>query len=75
MGDAAPKNLLKSLSDNFLEWFHRFENSIDGSDSWFETSGSGHTEYVECEGNPVLVWKQGGYKKVLELLMVIICKH
>lgn len=68
-GDAAPRNLSKSLSDNFLEWFHRFENSIDGSDSWFETSGSGHTEYVECEGDPVLVWKQGGYRKVFDLLM------
>ncbi|XP_034233207.1 spermine oxidase [Thrips palmi] len=68
-GDAAPENLPKSLSDNFLEWFHRFENSIDGSDSWFETSGSGHTEYVECDGDPVLVWKHGGYKTVLDLLM------
>ncbi|KAK3916648.1 Spermine oxidase [Frankliniella fusca] len=65
----SPPNLTNDLSTEFLEWFHHFENSIDGSDSWFETSGSGHTQYKECEGNPVLVWKQGGYSKVLDLLM------
>ncbi|XP_026276870.1 spermine oxidase [Frankliniella occidentalis] len=67
--ETSPKNLTSALTHEFLEWFHQFENSIDGSDSWFETSGSGHTQYVECEGDPVLVWKQGGYSKVLDLLM------
>lgn len=68
---SAPE-MTDALPQNFLEWFHRFENSIDGSDSWFETSGSGHTEYKECEGDPVLVWKKAGYSRVLDLLMVMM---
>ena len=33
-----------------LEYFHKFENSIEASDSWFETSAKGYLEYWECEG-------------------------
>lgn len=71
MKSASAPEMTGSLPEHFLQWFHRFENSIDGSDSWFETSGSGHTEYKECEGDPVLVWKQAGYSRVLDLLMVM----
>lgn len=59
-----------TLGRYFLDWFQKFENCIDGSDSWFETSGHGLTEYWECEGNLLLAWKSGGYQKVLDLLMV-----
>jgi hypothetical protein len=59
-----------TLGRYFLDWFQKFENSIDGSDSWFETSGRGLTEYWECKGNLLLSWKSGGYRKVLDLLMV-----
>jgi hypothetical protein len=59
-----------TLGRYFLDWFQKFENCIDGSDSWFETSGCGLTEYWECEGNLMLAWKSGGYRKVLDLLMV-----
>ncbi|XP_069688815.1 uncharacterized protein [Periplaneta americana] len=57
------------LGRYFLDWFQKFENSIDGSDSWFETSGRGLTEYWDCEGNLLLSWKSGGYRRVLDLLM------
>jgi len=59
-----------SLGRYFLDWFHKFENCINGADSWFETSGVGVTEYWECEGNLLLSWKSGGYQQVLDLLMV-----
>lgn len=58
-----------ALGRYFLDWFHKFENSINGADSWFETSGVGLTEYWECEGNLLLSWKSGGYQKFLDLLM------
>lgn len=56
--------------DSFVEWFHRFQNSIDGSDSWFKTSAQGTLEYHECEGNLLTRWKTGGYSNILDLLMV-----
>jgi len=52
-----------------LEFLHRFQNSIDGADSWFDTSAKGSAEYFECEGNPLVTWKSGGYCNILELLM------
>ncbi|KAG8237515.1 hypothetical protein J437_LFUL017565 [Ladona fulva] len=58
----------RKLASSLLEWYHKFENSIDASESWFETSGKGHLEYWECEGNPLLSWKNGGYSNVFNLL-------
>jgi hypothetical protein len=58
------------LGQYFLDWFHKFENCINGADSWFETSGVGITEYWDCEGNLLLSWKSRGYQQVLDLLMV-----
>jgi hypothetical protein len=59
-----------ALGQYFLDWFHKLENSFNGADSWFDTSGVGLTEYWECEGNLLLSWKSGGYQQVLDLLMV-----
>ncbi|GLH03199.1 Protein anon-37Cs [Gryllus bimaculatus] len=62
-----------SVGDYFisdiLDWYEKLENSIDASDSWFETSGHGLTQYWDCEGNLLWSWKSGGYKTVLDLLM------
>ncbi|KAJ9592066.1 hypothetical protein L9F63_001405, partial [Diploptera punctata] len=58
-----------ALGRYLFDWFQKFENSINGADSWFETSGRGLTEYWDCEGNLLLSWKSGGYRKVLDLLM------
>lgn len=57
----------------FLEFFHKFENSIEASDSWFDTSGPGYLHYWECDGDHLLNWKDRGYKTVLDILMV--CTH
>ncbi|XP_066992054.2 uncharacterized protein [Anabrus simplex] len=57
------------LAYSMLDWFEKMENSIDGSDSWFETSGQGLTEYWECDGNLLWTWKTGGYHQALDLLM------
>lgn len=57
------------LAFQFLEFFHKFENSIESSDSWFDTSGPGYLHYWECDGDKLLNWKNKGYKTVLEILM------
>ncbi|XP_046688059.1 peroxisomal N(1)-acetyl-spermine/spermidine oxidase-like isoform X2 [Homalodisca vitripennis] len=54
---------------SFLDWYQRFQNSLDGSDSWFETSAKGTVEYHECEGNLLTTWKTGGYTNIFNLLM------
>lgn len=54
----------------FLEFYHKFENSIEASDSWFDTSGPGYLHYWECDGDHLLNWKDRGYKTVLDILMV-----
>ncbi|XP_058830882.1 spermine oxidase-like isoform X2 [Topomyia yanbarensis] len=53
----------------FLEFFHKFENSIEASDSWFDTSGPGYLHYWECEGDTLLNWRDKGYRTILEILM------
>lgn len=57
-------------SQQVLEYFHKFENSIEASDSWFETSGNGYLQYWECEGHPLLNWKDKGYKTVIDFITV-----
>ncbi|XP_049811892.1 spermine oxidase [Schistocerca nitens] len=57
------------LAYSVLEWYSKFEKSIDGSDNWFQTSGKGLTEYWECEGNQLWAWKHGGYGNILDVLM------
>ncbi|XP_062559761.1 spermine oxidase-like [Armigeres subalbatus] len=53
----------------FLEFFHKFENSIEASDCWFDTSGAGYLQYWECDGDHLLNWKDRGYKTILDILM------
>ncbi|XP_059471126.1 spermine oxidase-like [Neocloeon triangulifer] len=53
----------------FMEWFEKFENSIDGSDSWFETSGKGHLAYVDCPGELLNKWNSGGYLSAIKMLI------
>lgn len=65
------KDIDIDTANQLLEYFHKFENSIESSDTWFETSGNGYLHYWECEGNPLLAWKNKGYRTVLDFLMVI----
>ncbi|KAL1456181.1 hypothetical protein WDU94_000928 [Cyamophila willieti] len=52
-----------------FEFFGKFENSVDGSDSWFQTSAKGVAKYDLLKGCNVVVWKKGGYGNVLKLLL------
>lgn len=36
------KHIKPETAQQFLECFHKFENSIEGSDTWFETSANGN---------------------------------
>ncbi|XP_066589216.1 spermine oxidase-like isoform X2 [Prorops nasuta] len=53
----------------FLDWIEKFDNSLQCSDSWFDVSAKGLREYWECDGDPLLNWKDRGYKTVFEILM------
>lgn len=57
-------------SCQMLEYFHKYENSIDASDNWFVTSGNGYLQYWECDGHPLLHWKDKGYKSVIDFITV-----
>lgn len=57
-------------SSGALDYFHKFENSIEASDSWFDTSGNGYLQYWECDGHPLLNWKDKGYKTVIDFITV-----
>ncbi|KAF7382463.1 hypothetical protein HZH68_015382 [Vespula germanica] len=64
----------KSFADNeeaelFLDWMHKFDNSIQCSDTWFDVSAKGIAEYWQCEGNSLLNWKTHGYKTLFDLLL------
>ncbi|KAH8380431.1 hypothetical protein KR009_010676 [Drosophila setifemur] len=59
----------RSIAEEFLEVFHKFESSVEASDHLFEVSGKGHLEYWLCEGELLLNWRDQGYKRFLRLLM------
>lgn len=66
--DPEYKDICPELAFQFLDFFHRYENSIEASDSWFETSARGYLEYWDCEGDRLLNWKDKGYRTILTLL-------
>lgn len=57
------------LAQECFDMFHKAMNSIDGANSWYETSCDDH-EYEECEGDQTLHWKDKGYVTVFDLLQV-----
>jgi len=65
-----PDPIDRNKARAFVEWFEKFENSIDAADSWFETSGKGHLEYVDCPGELLNKWQSGGYFSALKMLIV-----
>lgn len=58
-----------NLAHELLDYFHKFENSIEASDTWFDTSASGYTHYKECDGHPLLNWRDKGYKTLFNYIM------
>ena len=63
------ENLDKNTAGQFLEFFHKYENSIEASDTWFDTSGPGYLHYWDCAGDRLLNWKDKGYKTIFDLLL------
>lgn len=55
------------IGEELLDWRGRFQNCIDGTDSWYDCSARGHTCYKECPGNIVVNWKNG-YRALLNHL-------
>lgn len=59
-----------ALAQQFIEFFHKYENSFEASDTWFQASCNGYTDYWDCEGELLLNWRDKGYSTVFDLLMV-----
>lgn len=60
----------KNTAYQYLDFFHKYENSIEASDTWYDTSATGYLHYWDCEGDRLLNWKDRGYKTILDILMV-----
>lgn len=58
--------------NQFVNWCQHFQNSYNGSDSWFEASAINIDTYKTCPGDPAISWKSKGYSTVIDLLQV--CK-
>jgi len=56
--------------NQFVNWCHHFQNSYNGSDSWFETSAINIDTYKSCPGYPAISWKSKGYSTIIDLLQV-----
>lgn len=54
----------------FTKLFESYQNSIDASDFWYESSARGQLEYLECAGSSLINWKGRGYGSILDILMV-----
>lgn len=61
-----------ALGDELLDWEGRFQDCINGSENWFDVSAKGLLQYKECPGNPVVNWKHGGYRNLVDHLRVCI---
>jgi spermine oxidase len=62
------KDIDRTLAFQFLDFFHKYENSIEASDTWFDTSGQGYLHYWDCDGDRLLNWKDKGYRTIFDLL-------
>ncbi|XP_076759373.1 peroxisomal N(1)-acetyl-spermine/spermidine oxidase [Xylocopa sonorina] len=59
----------RDKAEQLLDWMHKFDNSVQCSDSWFDVSAKKITDYWTCEGDLILNWKDYGYKTLFNLLM------
>lgn len=68
--DKSNEKIGLDVQHEVYDWFHRMQNTIDASHSWYDTSCHSLTEYWECDGNHVLNWKNRGFVTVFDLLQV-----
>lgn len=57
----------------FLNWCQHYQNSYNGSDSWYEASAINLDTYKTCPGYCSISWKSKGYSTIIDLLQVYIC--
>ncbi|XP_073992124.1 spermine oxidase-like [Rhodnius prolixus] len=57
------------LLEAFLKWMTSFECTIEGSDKLSDVSAAGLTHYKQCDGDPILSWKSGGYYNIIDILL------
>lgn len=62
-------NIDKDTAEEFLNFYHKYEVSMECCDSLFEVSGCGHLDYWNCEGDIGLNWKDKGFIMLLRTLM------
>lgn len=63
------KGIEPELAQQFIDFFHKYENSIEASDTWYDTSAEGYLHYWDCDGDRLLNWKDRGYKTILDIMM------
>lgn len=56
------------VSQQFIDFFHKYENSIEASENWFDTSAEGYLHYWDCDGDRLLNWKDKGYGHLFKIL-------
>jgi monoamine oxidase len=66
------KDIDPETVQQFLEYFQKFDNFTNASDSWSDgpeaTSARGYLEYWQCEGYEILNWKDHGYKTLFDFI-------
>ncbi|KAL5280241.1 hypothetical protein ACFFRR_004298 [Megaselia abdita] len=62
-------DLDRDLVEEFLNYYHKFEVSMECCDSLFDVSGKGHLDYWNCEGDIGLNWKDKGFVMLLRTLL------
>lgn len=58
-----------ALAEQFIDFYHKYENSYEATDNWFQASCAGYTQYWDCDGDLLLNWKDRGYRTVFDLLL------
>ncbi|XP_030754642.1 spermine oxidase-like isoform X4 [Sitophilus oryzae] len=51
------------------EWISKFALCLDPAESWNQIYSDGFRTYVNCGGNPLLHWKDKGYRTLFNILM------
>ncbi|XP_017780334.1 PREDICTED: spermine oxidase-like [Nicrophorus vespilloides] len=57
------------IANQFVHWFHKMILCYDAPASWFDMSAAGLVQYEDCNGDPLLNWKDKGYRSFLDILM------
>lgn len=59
------------LKKPLLHLFNLVQGASDGSDDWNKISAKSFKNYLECEGDQSINWKERTYSTILDILMVL----